>query len=188
LRDGKSTMAQKSSVAAGVSAASGETAAGTAASTALARSMDSGYSKSERARVAESPPKYKAVEPIAEIDPVRVWEQLSAQIPPQKAFLRNSAAAAHVLGIEGRNFQLGFSPSEKPMMDILDTQANRKFVETLLHEITGKDLSIKLTVNHELPSKHASVSECGSGSRSDEFKDDPLIQEALEMFNAQIKS
>jgi hypothetical protein len=47
---------------------------------------------------------------------------------------------------------------------------------------------MKLTVNHELPSKHASVSEGGSGSRSDEFKDDPLIQEALEMFNAQIKS
>jgi hypothetical protein len=45
---------------------------------------------------------------------------------------------------------------------------------------------MKLTVNHELPSKHASVSE--SGRRSDEFKDDPLIQEALGMFNAQIKS
>jgi DNA polymerase-3 subunit gamma/tau len=188
LRDGKSTMAQKSSVAAGVSLASGKTAAGTAVSTASAGITDPGDNKSESARVAESSPKYKAVEPNTEIDPVRVWQQLSAQIPPQKAFLRNSAAAAHVLGIEGRNFQLGFSPSEKAMMDILGTQANRKFVETLLHEITGKDLSMKLTVNHELPSKHASVSEGGSGSRSDEFKDDPLIQEALEMFNAQIKS
>ena len=138
--------------------------------------------------MAESPPKYKAVEPSAEIDPVRVWQQLSAQIPPQKAFLRNSAAAAHVLGIEGRNFQLGFSPSEKAMMDILGTQANRKFLETLLHEITGKDLSVKLTVNHELPPKPTSDSESGRGPRSDEFKDDPLIQEALEMFNAQIKS
>jgi hypothetical protein len=47
---------------------------------------------------------------------------------------------------------------------------------------------MKLTVNHELPSKKASVSESGRQPRSDEFKDDPLIQEALEMFNAQIKS
>ena len=91
-----------------------------------------------------------------------------------------------MLSLEGRNFELGFSPSEKAMMDILGTQANRKFLETLLHEITGKDLSMKLTVNHEFPSKLASVSE--SGRRSDEFKDDPLIQEALDMFNAQIKS
>jgi DNA polymerase-3 subunit gamma/tau len=187
LRDGKSTIAQKASVAAGVSPASGKTAAGTAVST-TAGGTDPGENQSKSARVTESPPKYKAVEPSAEIDPIRIWQQLSAQIPPQKAFLRNSAAAAHVLGIEGRNFQLGFSPSERAMMDILGTQANRKFLETLLHEITGKDLSVKLTINQELRSKPASISESGKGPRSDEFKDDPLIQEALEMFNAEIKS
>src|SRR5207245_308261 len=95
---------------------------------------DAGYSKSESAQIAESPSNYKAARPSADVDPAQVWEQLSAKIPPQKAFLRNSAAAAHVLGIEGRNFQLGFSPNEKAMMDILGTQANRKFLETLLHE------------------------------------------------------
>jgi hypothetical protein len=115
---------------------------------------------------------------------VKVWQQLSAKIPQQKGFLRNSAAAAHVLGIEGRNFQLGFAPADKAMMDILGTQANRKFLESLLHEITGKDLSVKLTVNEQLPSRHATVS---GSPRPGDFKDNPLIQEALEMFNAQIK-
>jgi DNA polymerase-3 subunit gamma/tau len=171
LRDGKSKTAQTSPVAAGVSPAFGKTAAGMPASTAA---------------VAESPPTYKAAESSADVDPARVWEQLSAKIPPQKAFLRNSAAAAHVLGIEGRNFQLGFSPNEKAMMDILGTQTNRKFLETVLHEITGRDWTVKLTVNDELPSKHAMPSESGKGSEN--FKDDPLIQEALEMFKAQIKS
>jgi DNA polymerase-3 subunit gamma/tau len=146
---------------------------------------DPGYNKNKTSRVAESPPKYKAAEPSADVDPARVWEQLSAKIPPQKAFLRNSAAAAHVLGLEGRNFQLGFSPNEKAMMDILGTQTNRKFLETLLHEITGRDWTVKLTVNDELPSKHAMASESGKGSEN--FKDDPLIQEALEMFKAEIK-
>ena len=136
--------------------------------------------------MAESSPKYKAAESSSDVDPAQVWEQLSAKIPPQKAFLRNSAAAAHVLGIEGRNFQLGFSSNEKAMMDILGTQTNRKFLETLLHEITGRDWTVKLTVNDELPSKHAMASESGKGSEN--FKDDPLIQEALEMFKAQIKS
>ncbi len=144
------------------------------------------YNKPETSRVAESPAKYKAAEPGTDVDPARVWEQLSGKIPPQKAFLRNSAAAAHVLGIEGRNFQLGFSPNEKAMMDILGTQTNRKFLETLLHEITGRDWTVKLTVNDELPSKQAMASESGKGSEN--FKDDPLIQEALEMFKAQIKS
>ncbi len=147
-----------------------------------------GYNKNKTSRVAESPPKYKATESNADLDPTRIWEQLSAKIPAQKAFLRNSATAAHVLGIEGRNFQLGFSPDQKAMMDILGTQTNRKFLEALLHEITGKDLSVKLTVNDELPSKHTIASETGEGSRSEDFKGDPLIQEALEMFKAQIKS
>jgi DNA polymerase-3 subunit gamma/tau len=172
LRDGKIvSQKQSASASGGVSPASRTTAAGTAATTAT--------------HVAEAPPKYKAADPAADIDPVKVWQQLSAKIPQQKGFLRNSAAAAHVLGIEGRNFQLGFSPSEKAMMDILGTQANRKFLEGLLHEITGQDLSVKLTVNEQLPSRHVAVS---GPPRSEDFKDNPLIQEALEMFNAQIKS
>jgi DNA polymerase-3 subunit gamma/tau len=154
-------------------------------STVKSGTTDPSHNKTESTRVDESPPKYKTAGPAADIDPVRVWQQVSAKIPQQKAFLRNSAAAAHVLGIEGRNFQLGFSPGEKAMMDILGTQANRKFLESLLHEITGKDWSVKLTVNEQLPSRHATVSD---RPRPEDFKDDPLIQEALDMFKAQIKS
>jgi DNA polymerase-3 subunit gamma/tau len=145
-------------------------------------------SKTKSKRVAESPSNSKTATPYADLDPASVWERLSAKIPPQKAFLRNSAAAAHVLGIEGRNFQLGFSPDQRAMMDILSTQANRKFLETLLYEVSGKDLTVKFTVNDELPSKQAAASEIDKSSRAGDFKDDPLIQEALDMFNAKIKS
>ena len=99
--------------------------------------------------------------------------------------MRNSASAAHVLGIEGRNFKLGFAPGDKATMDILGTQANRKFVETLLHEITGKDWTLKLTVNEELASRTAAAQK---DSPSHDFKDEPLIQEAIELFNARVTS
>jgi DNA polymerase III gamma/tau subunit len=144
---------------------------------------DAGYDKPDSARVTESPSKYKA-EPNADVDPARLWELLTAKIPSQKAFLRSSAAAAHVLGIEGRNFKLGFSPDDKATMEFLGTQANRKFLESLLHEITGKDWSVRLIVNEELPSKHEITSQ---HSRPEDFKDDPLIQEALEMFKGRIR-
>ena len=134
---------------------------------------DGGDNKSAP-RVAETSP-----------DANELWQKALIKIPAQKAFVRNSAAAAHVLGIEGRNFQLGFAPGDKAMMDILGTQANRKFLETLLHEITGTDWSVKLTVNEELPSRQAPASE---GSRPENFKEDPLIQEAIGLFNAQIVS
>jgi DNA polymerase-3 subunit gamma/tau len=112
-----------------------------------------------------------------------LWQKVLAKVPAQKAFVRNSAAAAHVLGLEGRNLHIGFAPDDKAMMDILGTQANRKFLETLLHEITGTDWSVKLSVKEELPSKQALTSEY---SRPENFKEDPLIQEAIGLFNAQI--
>ena len=144
------------------------------------------YNKS--VRVAEQPSKYSAPKPSSDIDPAKVWQEVCAKIPTQKAFLRNSAAAAHVLGIEGRNFLLGFATDQRSMMDILATQTNRKFLETLLHEVTGKDWTVKLSVKEELPSKQSSPLETGKSSRANDFKDDPLIQEAIEMFKAEIKS
>jgi len=155
---------------------------------------DPGYNK-KSARVAEQASQYMAPKADARTaspartDPAQVWEELGTKIPPQKGFLRNSAGAAHVLGIEGRNFLLGFSPHEKSMMEIMGTQANRKFLETLLHEITGKDLSVKLSVQEDLAARNPrpQANESGKAPTKD-FKDDPLIKEALEMFKGEIKA
>ena len=176
LRAGKSTPKKESgSVAAGVSPASQNAAPPTSAATVSGSENisrgGSGYNESAP-RVAETSP-----------DANELWQKTLARIPAQKAFVRNSAAAAHVLGIEGRIFQLGFAPDDKAMMDILGTPANRKFLETLLHEITGTDWSMKLAIKEELPSKQVLASE---GSRPENFKEDPLIQEAIGLFNAQI--
>jgi DNA polymerase-3 subunit gamma/tau len=134
-------------------------------------------------RAATTEPRVE--EKSATVDAEKVWQHVLAKIPAQKGFVRNSASAAHVLGIEGRNFKLGFAPGDKATMDILSTQANRKFIETLLHEITGKDWTLKVTVNERLASNNAVVAEHSIG---DDFKNEPLIQEAIELFNARIRS
>jgi len=121
-------------------------------------------------------------EKAAAVDFEKIWQAVLERIPAQKGFVRNSASAAHVLGVEGRNFRLGFAPNDKAEMDILGTQANRKFVEMLLHEITGNDWTLKLTVNEELVSKSTAVGE----DSANDFKDEPLIQEAIELFNARV--
>ena len=163
LRDGSGGSARKSDpVAASVSPAPVIRAAGAAATT--------------EARVEEK---------NDTIEPHKLWESVLAKIPAQKGFVRNSASAAHVLGIEGRNFKLGFASGDKAAMDIMGTPANRKFVETLLHEITGRDWTLKLTVNEGLAHKSAVAP---GDSPSHDFKNEPLIQEAIELFNAQVRS
>jgi DNA polymerase-3 subunit gamma/tau len=181
LRDGK---AGPKKAVAGVADAGDASAARTGIA-------DPGYKAEKKtARVAEQASQYMAPKADAtSASPAQVWEELSRKIPPQKGFLRNSAGAAHVLGIQGRNFVLGFSPHEKSMMEIMGTQANRKFLETLLHEITGKDLGVKLSVQEDLAARDPRPQANESGkSPAGDFKDDPLIKEALEMFKGEIKS
>ena len=127
--------------------------------------------------------KTRVEEKATTVDSEKIWQAVLAKIPTQKGFVRNSASAAHVLGVEGRNFILGFAPGDKPMMDILGTPANRKFVETLLHEISEKEWTLKLTVSGELASKNAAAQK---DSTSHDFKDEPVIQEAIELFNARV--
>jgi len=143
-----------------------------------------GVSPAPRTRAAATAATTEArvEEKAATVDSEKIWQAVLARIPAQKAFVRNSASAADVLGVEGRNFRLGFAPGDKAMMDILGTQTNRKFVETLLNEITGKDWTLKLTVNEKLASKSTAVAD----DPPNDFKDEPLIQEAIELFNARV--
>jgi DNA polymerase III subunit gamma/tau len=162
---------------------------GTRLAHASARSVATGADRGDRdlraEKTAVSDSGYSSAPHVAETprDANELWRQTLAKIPAQKAFVRNSAVAAYVLGIEGRNFQLGFAPADKALMEILGTPANRKFLETLLHDATGTDLIVKLVIKEELPSKQASAAE---SCRSENFKEDPLIQEAIGLFNAQI--
>ena len=157
----KTPSAQKKTLSAevvevAVSAAPPKKAADTAATTPL--------------RVAETA--------NGERDPEKIWAGVYAKIPNTKAFVRNSAEAAHVLPSEGRHFVLGFSPDQKSPMDILGTPTNRKLIESLLHEVSGKDWTLKLTIKDDLPSKQ---------KPEENYADDPLIREALEIFKGEIR-
>jgi DNA polymerase-3 subunit gamma/tau len=152
----------------------------------VAAGTESGREESRTAKTGVSDPGYNESAPrVAETpsDANELWQKILAKVPAQRAFVRNSAAAAHVLGIDGRNFQIGFAPGDKAMMDILGSQANRKFLETLLHEITGKDWSMRLIIKEDLPVKQEPASQHPQPENS---KEDRLIQEAIGLFNAQI--
>ncbi|HXP36093.1 MAG TPA: DNA polymerase III subunit gamma/tau [Chthoniobacterales bacterium] len=171
LRDGKTPAEKKTS----------------AAETIAARNRRSG-SESPAPKTSAAEPAASTVLRIAESpdgddDIEKIWQRVFSKIPTQKGFVRNSAAAAHVLPSEGRNFILGFSPDQKSPMNILGTATNRKLVEALLREVSGRDWTLKLTVRENLPSKPQPSSE----TPSENYTDDPLIREALEIFKGEVK-
>ena len=172
LRDGKTSLQKKTLSAENASSVvAGPSRTGTVSP---AREPIAAKTTTSTLRVAETP--------NGDDDNVeKIWERVFSKIPNTKAFVRNSAAAARVLASDGRYFVLGFSPDQKSTMDILGTATNRKLIETLLREVSGKDWTLKLTVPENLPAKGETPKPSG------DYDDDPLIQDALEIFKGQIK-
>ena len=153
LRDGKH-VSPPTPVAPAVPAASSKNAAGGAATTA--------------ARVAET-----------DADPVKIWGEVCAKIPA-KGFLRTLVDSLTVLGTEGRHFVVGYPAQEKSATETLITANNRRQLEGLLKEISGRDWSLKFIAREDLPPKKTDVPADDVG--------DPLIQEALEIFKGRVRS
>jgi DNA polymerase-3 subunit gamma/tau len=142
-----------------------------------------GRSPTQRTGIADtSYSKARVEETAATVDSEKIWEQVLARIPA-KSFLRTLSESVRPIGIDGRNFLLGHSPDDKSKIEALASVSNRRQLETLLKEATGRDWSVKFVAKDGiLPS----TAEGPKPAKS--FKDDPLIQEAIELFNAQIKS
>jgi DNA polymerase III gamma/tau subunit len=132
-------------------------------------STDPGY----RARVEET---------AATVDPEKVWTHVLGKIPA-KGFLRALSESIRPVGIDGRNFLLGHSPDDRSKVEALASANNRRQLETLLREASGRDWSVKFVAKDGIPSSVAVET-----AKSASFKDDPLIQEAIELFNARVKS
>ena len=110
LRDGKTPAEKKTLVADGKANAKQSSVA---ANASAARTV-SPVSKIIAADTAASTPAPRVAESSnGDEDVEKIWERAFSKIPSTKAFVRNSAAAAHVLPSEGRHFVLGFSPDQK---------------------------------------------------------------------------
>jgi hypothetical protein len=70
---------------------------------------------------------------------------------------------------------------EKAAIETLITANNRRQLEELLKQTSGRDWTLKFIAREGLPAKRAAAP-------APDYKDDPLIQEALEMFKGEIKS
>ena len=81
---------------------------------------------------------------------------------------------------EGRHFVVGYPAEEKSATETLITANNRRQLEDLLKQTSGRDWSLKFIAREDLPRKKVTAPA--------ENLNDPLIQEALEIFKGRIKS
>jgi len=152
---------------------------------AVAGIGDAGGPEESRAEVSD--PGYEAAPRVAETeaDANELWRKILSKVP-QKGFLRTLTESVAPIGIDGRNFLLGHPPDEKSAIEAIASPNNRRQLEALLKETSGRDWSVKFVAKQGIKPRHAADSEPMKTTES--FKDDPLIQEALEMFKGEIKT
>jgi len=129
------------------------------------------------------------------VDLEALWQKAVDQIRARRPLIKGWIDSAKVLGQEGRSFLLGFPPEQKAAMESIAMPRNRDFVESLLKEISGRDWSVKFSLKEGLvvqaPNHEETNGESGKSQNESEaaakFKDDPLIREALELFQGEIK-
>ena len=121
-------------------------------------------------------------EGAASADPEKIWQQALAKIPA-KSFLRTLTELVCPIGTEARNFLLGHAPAEKSKIETLASANNRRQLETLLSEASGRDWSVKFVAKDGIRPSNAD-----EAKSAESFKDDPLIQQAIELFNAKVRS
>ena len=136
--------------------------------------------------------------PAPPADLAGIWPQAVQLSYQRRPLIKTWIDLARFLGVDGRNFLLGFAPDQKTVMESLSRPTNRSFLESLLKELTGQDWTVKLSLVEGLPAAPPSAEmrpaaaapaarDRPAPAPTDSFKDDPLIKEALEIFKGEIK-
>ena len=117
-----------------------------------------------------------------------VWPKVVQLASVRRPLIRNWIEAAHFLGAENGDISIGFTPEQKTIMESLARSSNRTFLEGLLREVSGTDWKLKLRVVDGLAPIEKPARTTAPQQSSESVKQDALIQEALEIFQGEIKS
>jgi DNA polymerase III subunit gamma/tau len=158
---------------------------------------DPGYKVGVKPRVAEQVQQTSVVreEPPpspTSIDHETVWRKVVEQVRSRRRLISPWVEAATALGTDGRFIVVGFPPQQKTAMESLSIPRTREFLEALIKEISGQSWSIKFVLKEGLAVAAPLEAPAAAGPKKQEtqatFKDDPLIREALEIFQGEIKT
>lgn len=115
-----------------------------------------------------------------------LWIKVVEEVRRRRPLIQSWIEMATPLGRSGTELLIGFPSTEQLAMESLLRSNNRKFVEELLTEIAAAPRTIRAELRDDLVRP-----ETAPGSEAtllDGFKNDPLIQKALEIFKAEIEA
>jgi len=115
-----------------------------------------------------------------------LWIKVVGEVRRRRPLIQSWIEMATPLGQSGSELLIGFPSTEQLAMESLLRSNNRKFVEDLLTEIAAAPRTIRAELRSDLVRPETALR--SEPTLLDGFKNDPLIQKALEIFKAEIEA
>jgi len=111
-------------------------------------------------------------------------EHLGKATPLAKSYF----IGAQVLGMKAGVVTIGFDPDFPERRDLADYPRNRELLQAKLKEFLRTDVTLKFELAEPAPPRLPATPKAAAPVKkgSEDFKDDPLIKKALEIFKGQI--
>ena len=146
------------------------------------------------------------------LDGAKIWRDLIPELRSQRPLITAWVQPGQFLSADGDALRVGFPGDQKMVVDSLNKPNNRKFLESLLGKLAGRPVELKLELlntdepppvsnvelphdfNHKAPDTELPVQPPSAllgqanADPTEMFKNDPLIQKALKIFEGEIRS
>ena len=125
----------------------------------------------------------------AELPLAEIWKQCLARIAKERRLVLAWIEQGTLLEIEGGTALLGFPPGADSARDACDRPNNRDFLEEIVSQIAGRRIAIKCVKREGLVVQPVALPPDAKADPKDpmaEFKNDPVIRRALDVFKAEI--
>jgi DNA polymerase-3 subunit gamma/tau len=134
----------------------------------------------------------ESVEPVAGGD---FWLELLKQIRARRPLISNWVEAGTLASVENDICLIAFPKDQKMAMESIQRPTHRKFLEELLASVAGRAMVLKCEIREglavtppQLPAAKEEPIVDPKAKAHDDFKNDPKIRKAMEIFEAEIIS
>jgi DNA polymerase-3 subunit gamma/tau len=127
--------------------------------------------------------------PAAPVDLNALWADVLLAVRRDRPLITTWLEAGMLLEVTDAAVRLGFPPEQKMAMESLLRQNNRTFLESLFTQFSGRPRQIECETREGLVIQPAKLPapEPTPIDPMEEFRNDPLIRKALEIFQAEIQ-
>jgi DNA polymerase-3 subunit gamma/tau len=153
-----------------------------------AETVEVRQAQSSQASAASSETTTDEQELIPTADLSQLWIDIVTEVRARRPLIQQYFTAAVPISLLHSELKLGFASDQSMAMETLLRPNNRKFIEQLLTEKLGQPTAIRGEIRYDLAPIIFPEKIERTGNTEDDFKNDPLIQKALEIFQAEIQA